>query len=265
MTPPILRGTSTGKLHKLAFELRYQFGHTYLDRCGRTINAIQRTAPEWLTTDAGLQGTALLSIRNASVFAFSSASLNLVLEQPIDAEIKAESIEAFQEQVGLLSAIVIDELGLDEFTRIGLRSVFAYPTNDKADTERWMSSLKWFNLSDSLREAFGQTVESTGFSAVMTGEDRHYRVAVNGVEKPPQVEGGASPVQVRTSTLSEGQNKAYKAQLLQKHKRLTEASYAVSIDIDAYQENPFAPDVADFVRTSREQTSSRLHTLAKNI
>lgn len=251
-----------GNLYKLAFELRYQYGHIYLDRCGRTINAIQRSAPEWLTTDPGPQGTSLLSIRNGCVFSFSSTSLSLIIDHPIDEEITQESVESFQEQVGLLSAIVVDELGLEEFARIGLRSVIAYPMKDGDDAERWMNSLGWYSLSDTLRVAFGQTVESSGISAVFVESDRHYRIAMNSVEKPPQVSLGTSPVQLRTSTLSKGQDKAFKAQLLRKRKDLTARSFAASIDIDVYQQDPIAPDAADFTKTSLDQVTARLRKLA---
>jgi hypothetical protein len=34
-------------LHKIVFEVRYNQGFSYLDRCGKTINAIQSEFPEW--------------------------------------------------------------------------------------------------------------------------------------------------------------------------------------------------------------------------
>ncbi len=53
-------------LHKVVFEVRYRYGYTYLDRCGKTINVIMKEAPEWVVKaeQVNTQGVTLVSLAN---------------------------------------------------------------------------------------------------------------------------------------------------------------------------------------------------------
>ena len=42
-------------LHSYVYELRYNYGYTYLDRCGATINEILRNKPGWVQNDINPQ------------------------------------------------------------------------------------------------------------------------------------------------------------------------------------------------------------------
>src|SRR5205085_6159594 len=116
-------------LHKIVFELRYRYGYTYLDRCGKTINAIMREAPEWMlkSEQVSPQGANLVSIANQCSFSFSSYKLDFGIEQAAKSEISGDEVTRFTEQVDLITTIVTEQLGLRDFTRIGLRTWYLFP------------------------------------------------------------------------------------------------------------------------------------------
>jgi hypothetical protein len=257
MLIPTLRG-KPGKLHKIAFQIHYHYGHVYLDRCGRTINVILQTAPEWLTSETNVQGATLVSVSNGCNFSFNSAALSLSIEQSIDLGISNEDVSRFEDQVDLLSKIVIDQLNLADFSRISLRLWLTYPGRDKADAERWLKGLGLFDVSDGLLKAFGTEIESTTSTVVIVGDDRKYRIHLGSAEKQAQIDRGAVPIGIRASTLSRDQDKVYKQQLLQRRSNLSQPLHAALIDIDAYQEDPVSVEPRDFVKTSLDQALRRL-------
>jgi hypothetical protein len=248
------------KLHKLAFELRYRFGYTYLDRCGKTLNIIMKEAPEWVLKNelVNPQGAGLASLANQCSFNFSSQKLEFSLEQSAMGEIAAEEFRQFSDQVELLTTIVTEQLGLKEFTRIGLRSWYLFPCRSKAESERWLAELGLFNVSESLMTAYQAEVEAVGVSIVLAGVDRKFRIALNGAERSALLDLGSEVLSVRTSGLSKQAAKFTEKPPRQKARLRAPAEFLAMIDIDAYQEDPVAIEPRDFIETSESQALTRL-------
>ncbi len=244
-------------LQKVVFELRYNYGFTYLDRRGRTINAIMREQPEWvLKSDSPNPQTAgLVSIRNGCSFNFSSFKYDFSLEMPLGAEhpLSDNELKDFVEQADILSRIVQDHLGLKEFSRIGFRAWYLFGCRDKEEAEKWLCGLPCYSLSPQLSAAFGGQLESAGITAVIAGTDRKFRLAFNAIERHAQLDMGEGLLQVRASSLSKKQNKYLQKQELVKRRMRSNPEYAALIDIDAFQEEPGAIDPRDFIETSLQQ------------
>lgn len=243
-------------LYKLVFELRYQYGYTYLDRCGKTINAIMRACPEWVLKgeQATPQGTALVSLANQSLFNFSSLKMDFGIEQSATGQLARSEVEQFLTQVDLLTVIVIDQLGLKEFTRIGLRAWYLFPSPSKEDAESWIQNLGVMKISESITSEFEGQVESVGISLVLAGTDRKYRIGLNGVEKSAMIDLGSEIMAVRTSALTQDKDRLPKGQ---NRRVYSPPSFGVMIDIDCYQEDPISIEPRDFVETSLSQGLSR--------
>ncbi len=245
--------------HKIVFELRYLQGYTFLDRCGKTMNAIMREAPEWIPRDqVSPQNSPLVSVANNCVFNFSTLKMDFGIEQPIESEIEQNDINHFLEQIDLVSRIVIDQLSLKEFPCVGVRTWYLFRCEDKAESEQWLSKLGLYTLSDRLKSAFDGEVESTGLTVVIVGQDRKYRIGLNGVEKGAQIDRGSEIILVRTSALSKDQDKIFKEQLRRKGSLRAMPRYAAMVDFDAFQEDPISVNPRDFVSTSLDQFLKRL-------
>jgi hypothetical protein len=247
-------------LHKIAFEMRYRYGYTYLDRCGKTLNAIMREAPEWVLKGEQVnpQGASLVSIDNQCSFNFSSHRMDFGIEQAMGGEIGEQEIESFVEQVDLVSAIVIDQLNLSKFTRIGMRLWYLFRCKDKPESEKWLASLGMFTVSDSLKTAFGGEIEATGFSVVIVGSDRKFRIAFNGVEQSSLIDLGSELMLVRASGLNSDQGKILGQSATRSKRVHVPPQFAAMVDIDAYQEDPISVEPRDFILTSRSNPMERL-------
>jgi len=256
-----LRG-KTGFKHKLVLELRYRQGFSYLDRCGATINTILRDRPEWIVgSDPTSQSGSLISSLNGTHFTFSSSKCTLNLEQKIGGEaLDSAEITDFVEQADYLSRVVVDQLGLKEFTRIGFRVWFMFPCKDKRDSEDWLLGLGCMNVNDSLPKAFGGSIEAVGTAIVIVGKDRKFRIAFNGVERHAQVDFGQSILTLQPRALSKEQDKILREQMRVKRRMLQNPEFAAIIDIDAFQEDPHSVDARDFTTTSLNQFTEKLRS-----
>lgn len=247
-------------LQKVVFELKYQYGFTYLDKCGRTINAIMREQPEWTVRDSpGPRASSLVSMRNGCSFNFSSFNYNFSLERPVGGDpLSDKDMADFIEQVDLISSIVNDHLGLKEFTRIGFRAWHLFGCESKEEAESWLSNLGLYVMQEPLISAFGGEKEVLGVTIVVSGSDRKYRIAFNAVERQAEIDLGEAILTVQASKLSGGQRKFLLDQEKVKRRMRANPKYPAMIDIDAFQEEPLSVEPRDFIKTSHEEITKRL-------
>jgi hypothetical protein len=255
-------------LQKLVFEVRYRFGFTYLDSCGKTVNYIMREYPEWIlrTDQPNPQNAPLVSLRNTCTFNFTALKYSFDLEKTLGGKaLSPQDVDEFTEQAESVSAVVNEQLSLNEFTRIGLRMWYLFPSTDQKDAESWLIKLGCFGVSNKLADAFESSVDSAGVSVVMTGENRKFRVAFNGVERHSQVDMGEGILNVRASGLSRDQNKVFMEQQRVKHRMLQNPEHAAMIDVDAFVEEPNSIETRSFIEDSCRQIEAALANIAKDL
>src|SRR5579859_637482 len=133
-------------LRQIIFELRYRRGFTYLDKCGRILNRITDDLPEWvLGNEANPQGTALYSLKNRCRFSFSSTKFDLALDYTTaESPIPDEDVSAFVGYIAYFSRLLIDELAVNEFSRIGVRTLHYFSCDSRKDSEQWLRDLNAF-------------------------------------------------------------------------------------------------------------------------
>lgn len=245
-------------IHKLVYEVRYKFGFTYLDRCGRTINRMMREKPEWMPyiDEPNPQKAPLINTKNRSIFNFSALKYDLALEQEFGNEVALtqNNIKEFQEDADYLSKIINEELGLQEFTRIGFRIWYLIGTKSNMDSDQLISSLGILKIDDVITEIFNGKIENRNFTIVIKGDDRKYRISVNSVERvgtPSLIDKSILTVQARQ--LPKNQQKHLMKQMKAKQKLASNPPFAVMIDIDSYVENPENIDAIDFIKNSLDQ------------
>ena len=134
-----------------------------------------------------------------------------------------------------------------------MREWHLFRCQDKEESERWLSQLNLFTISDRLTGAFGGDVESAGISAIIVGQDRKYRIALNGVEKGAEIDRGSEVIYIKPNNLSKNQDKIFKQRLSEKGTSRAMPKYAVMVDVDSFQEDPPSVDPQDFVMNSHEQ------------
>ncbi|MBM4047565.1 MAG: hypothetical protein FJ279_20865 [Planctomycetes bacterium] len=247
--------------HKLVFAVEYRFGMTYLDRCGRTMNQIMRLRPEWVLqgSDVNPQNAPLVNLKSGMVFNFSSTHMDVAIEQAGGGkELDEGDVSDFVEQAHFLSGIVVDELELREFTRVGFRVWYLLPSDSKDDSERWIRDLPAFRVSDDLPKAFGGKLEVASYALIIRGVERKYRIAVSAVERHAQIDVPGGLLSVRASKLPKDQHKVFLEQLKAKSRLKANPEFAAMVDVDAFVEDPVAIDAQDFITHSLEQIDQNL-------
>ena len=248
-------------LHKVVFELRYQFGLTYLDRCGRTANKIMRECPEWalLSEHPDPQSAPLVNLETSGVFNFNARKLDLSLERNLKVEpLDDQDIKKFADQVGALTSIVIDQLALEEFTRIGFRAWYVFQCQSRQDAEQWLKGLGCYSVSSSVEEAFQGTIEAINVAVVVSGSDRKFRVSFNGVERQAELEVGQAILNIRARDLPKNQREHLQEQARVQKLLRQSPEHAAMIDVDVFQDDPEVVAPQDFVETSFSELFARL-------
>jgi hypothetical protein len=255
----------TAILQKIVFELRYRRGYLYLDKCGRTVDALMANQPEWVLKDESVspQNAPLISLRNQCALTFSSKKLDLGLEmQPGGEPLTETDIDTFTGQVEAASALIIEELGLRDFERIGFRTWYLFPFQTMAECRDWVVGLGLIQVSNQFRQAFGDKLNALGASAVFEGSV-NFRVAVNQVERTAQIDLGQEILNVRASKLANKQREVFLQQLKVKKRMLANPEFAVMIDVDAFQDEPKTLSLREFVQTSISTIQKNLVDAAK--
>lgn len=253
-------------LQRIVFELKYRYGFTYLDACGRTVNKIQKEYPEWILrgNEPNPQNAPLISMKNSCIFNFSALKLDLSLERPIgERSLLQEDLDEFIDQFESLSAIVIDQLGLEIFTRIGFRAWHIFPCESEQDSEQWLLNLGLYSISEKVHTGFGGQIESAGVSIIILGEDRKFRIAFNGVERQAQIDFGQGLLNIPSRSLHKGQKEFLKKQLAIRGRMRQNPGFAAMIDIDCFIDDPEIVNPAQFVRTSIDQYTNTLESIIK--
>lgn len=250
-----------GLLQRVVFELRYRFGFSFLDSCGSTLNSIQKTHSEWILRGEtpNPQGAPLVSLDNGCVFNFSSNKMDFSLEKPVgDGTLTDSDFKHFLEQTDAVSAIVIDRLGLRDFSRIGVRCWYLFGKGTKEESEKWLLDLGLYSFADSFVKAFAGTMDSAGVSIVLSGSKAKYRLAFNGVEQQAQFDFGQGLLNIPAHSLGSGQKEHLKKQLEVKKRMRQNPEYASMIDIDCFVEDPTEIDPAAYIRESVSEYTKAL-------
>ena len=240
-------------IQRIVFELRYQYGYTYLDVCGHTINTIQKEYPVWILQQGAPdpQVAPLISMKNGCIFNFSSRKLDFSIEKKLGGEsLNDKDSKYFIGQVNSLSAIVIDQLGLEIFNRIGLRVWYLFPGKNMQDIEEWLLKLGIYSINKEFETLLNCKIKSTGFSVVLSGEDKSYRLSFNGVEQKTQIDIGQGILNINPRSLPNKQKEVLKEQMMVKKRLLQNPEFAAMIDIDSFIENPELVEPENFIKSS---------------
>lgn len=236
-------------LRRIVCEVRYGDGQLYLDHCGRLLRHLRRGGPEWVIAPEPSPASTTLHNLNTNTqlrFGHEAASLQLDLSSS-DVVIGPEETVAFQAQLGSALCVVLDELEVAEFTRIGYREYYHFPFETKEASEEWLRGIGLVTVHPGLEEAFKATHDALGVAIVLQGETCRYRIGINGIERAAQVSVGDTTLTVKPSATPASQRKVLLNVLKQTRHRQIASTFATVVDVDAFLLDPAEPDVLAFV------------------
>ena len=241
----------TEVVHRHVFELRYQFGHLYWDRCGKVINELIGSNPEWSWEN--VQGdTGHLALRDKNLhFNFNSTKFDL--SQTQNAEIStlynADEFGAIAES---FSSVVTSILQLSEFTRAGFRAWYLFPTTDREESYNRVKELKLLapEISDL---KFGRVSEAS-CRLVIELPQHMVRFAVAPFEQTVELPAGIIQA-TRLKAKDSPRNQKHVLLDRIKAERMVKSfpQFGVLVDMDAFLEDPPYPgevSASSFITTA---------------
>ena len=115
----------------------------------------------------------------------------MTLEKPAgEGPLSDDDYAVFLKQIDVLPELIINEIGITDFTRQGYRAVYLFPMDALEPSETWLLSLGAYSFSEPLVSAFGGKVEATSATITIYGSSARYRIAFEGVERLAQVDFG---------------------------------------------------------------------------
>ncbi len=240
--------------HKLVYEVRYEHGFVYLDRCGTTANRIAQNYPEWIINPQNInpQQAPLVHALTGIQFSFGPLKYDFSLDQRINSDdpLSNQDVGDFVREAEAVSSIVNEELELSKFTREGFRVWYVFPTDSEDDSRDWICRFKGVSIQEQMASAFRGKLESLAYTIVIESEERKFRISVNGVERTEKLDVGSELLRQLPRNLPKGQRKLLLDQLKAKRRLLLNPQSAVMIDIDAYIEDPIEIAPTDFMSES---------------
>lgn len=227
-------------LEKVALEIRYRDGYSYLDNCGKLLNTIFAKYPEWSidSKDPNPQSANLFSFENGATLVVNTRHLVLSLEKPVEGDsLKSDDLQVFKEQVESVVRLAIDLLGITERERVGCRAWYLFPFDSEEACQQWIQKLGLVSVPPSICSSFDGTLSACGVALVLESEDGFkYRIACNGSERNSRLDIGGRSMMLRESKLQPSRQ-----ELLEKMKQKRRISanagpFPAMIDIDVFKE-----------------------------
>ncbi len=246
---------------KLVFALRYDYGFSFLDRCGSTINDILRQHPDWQVPAVNPQGCALRDPDTEATLHFSSQKLDFSQEVS-NSVTTLMPVDDFAQLAKDLTATIVDRLDLTAFTRIGFRVWHLIPYDSLDRAKEAVKALALVNV-ERMKEIGIEAADEVTSIMVAERETCMTRIAVSAVELsalPGRETLEIAKIRAHTLHLSPEQKADRKQALVDsyKAKKIIEnlPQFAVCVDTDHFLRWPPYPDrldvMSDFILPHHE-------------
>lgn len=253
----------TEVIHRYVYELRFDFGQVYWDRAGRIAKEILSQREEWDFDRIDINHCQLAHRDLNLAFNFGHARLDLSQTQSANVETLL-SVGEFGALADTITTVVVENLELEFFPRIGFRVWRLYPSADREQSHELVRNLKLFKLESELADAIGE-VSEVSHRLVSDRQKHMVRIAVAAfeqqIELPPSLIRAAKMKPYKQTTepqRSSGIDRRRRILIdrLKAEKKIAHyPQFGVLLDLDAYIEDPPYPDdlsVSDFIAAAFE-------------
>lgn len=228
-------------LHKFIYELRYDYGYSYLDRCGATINDILKTNPGWFVDNINHQSGRMSLDGKQVIFNFNSDKLDLSQQQSEKIQ-RLLDIEEFSEIANKMTNKVVDRLGLEQFSRIGFRVLRLFRMDSPEESKAKVKSLNILSIGN-VEKLIDCKVEEVSFSSTIKSTNGNARISVSNLEQNIKIDPATlKALNISSKEVSSLDSKERKPALIRqlKLKKALEYCplYSILVDIDIFIEEP---------------------------
>lgn len=238
-------------IHKLIFELRYNYGFTYLDRCGATLNDLLSSNPGWFSDQINPQSGIIHYPEKRLIYTFNTQRISFHQEQS-ERIATLIPIKNFGNYANSLTGIVIDRLGIEDFSRIGFRVWRLFGTESFEKAREKIIQLGYVNTKIIKEKIGNNEIEEIGFNFIINTDIGKARIAITPIEQN---------IKIDPATIKHSKQKIHKlppenrkSALLNKIKLQKAIKnyplFSILIDIDFFCEDPPIPEdlsITDFI------------------
>ncbi len=215
--------------------VEYDSGELYYDRMGRVVRQLNKAGHGWLR-DAKIAAnqTQLINPVDGLILNVTPSAAGLTLSTAGTPEgIEDDGIARLGDQATFALGVVVDELELEKFQKIGYRENYSFACSSIEETEAWIKDLGLVRTDDALSAAFGRHY-AMSWVLLFTGDECRYQLELQGTERYASVPVGPSELTIKHSR-AKHLNKQELLQLLTtKRHRQTDPEYAAVLSIEAY-------------------------------
>jgi hypothetical protein len=251
----------TGVRHRFVFELRYDQGELYWDRCGRIARTL--AAKEgWALQSVDVNGCHIWNDEQNLIFAYSPRKLDLTQSQSQDVS-KLLSPGDFAVIAEEFSETVVGALDVKCFPRIGFRAWTLYGTESLEDASIRIGKMSFFSPCKSLND-LGEILHLS-HTVVITRLKHTVRIAATPFEQqvhiPPSVE---EALRQKSHKHPKDQKKVLVRQWKARKAVKAYPTVGIMIDLDAYIEDvPYPKEIS--VRTFIEGATEDFNVICSAI
>lgn len=231
--------------YKFVFQLRYDYGNTYLDRCGVTMNDILQSLPGWEKAGASPQQGTIRDREREITFNFNTLTLDL--SQELSRNISSlVQIDEFAQIACDLSEKVTARLEVrDSVTRIGFRVWQLFGHYDTFDAAREALLAVALVRLDQFKSCGVDGVKEAGCSVIADRGTCWTRIAVAAVEQSVTLDPATLKKKLKSPIYKMPPDQRRTA--LIDHMKADKAiksfpPFAILVDMDHYLEYPPYPD-----------------------
>ena len=254
-------------VHQLVFELRYDYGHGYLDRAGEAIVELLRREPGWAFRKVDQGFTTFSNAELNATFNFGLAKLDLIQSQSKEV-VKLMPVPDFALLANDLTATVLPYIGPVVPTRIGFRSRLLWESKSHEAAVNHLRGLESFRLATPDEDDLG-AVTDCSFSFVYEALECKRRVALRTIEQQVVLDRASFEAEFKKIHGLPSEQRKDSLRQKMKEKKYVDfiPPHAIMLDVDSYlEEDDIVWDemeLADFIKNSFDATEKLIPWLLK--
>ncbi len=246
------------KLQTFIFEIRYAFGHLYVDRCGQTLLDIEKMDNGWIAGTPDINSGVLEKPEKSLKISFTSNRSNFTTSKAFQ-----NDIFSYIEEIKELWKIVKANLGLEEFTRIGYRLEYLLPVTSLDEAEAKLKNSK-LNVLVPKPITSNYKVEKRNIIIYLSRKEIEYRIQLQCITQAEAID-PSNLIKGNPRAMHKRQQKIRIAQLKQLEDYSANPMYAVMLDVDCVEYQPKTVNIEKYISEQTKIVENDFLSLLKGL
>jgi hypothetical protein len=163
-------------LSRVIFELRYDEGHLYWDKCGEMILDIQRKVPGWKWDGVSTELAKLKNLLRNMELVFNNSYIRLTQNE-------VDNLNQFKESTEKVTPLIVEKFKIEKFKRIGNRYQYVLPLENPEQGKKIVQNSHFIEISKEKLSLFGKNSTKTSFVVYIENKSLQYRIEFVGIER----------------------------------------------------------------------------------